>query len=48
MALAIRNYEKRLLERGREAWPSKERRGKGLSRRDGLSGLPLSSIVRRL
>lgn len=34
--MAIRNYEKRLLERGREAWPSKERRS--LAKRGGVRG----------
>lgn len=43
--MAIRNYEKRFLEKSREAWPSKERTGKGLSGRDGLSRLPPSPTV---
>lgn len=36
MVLAIRNYEKRLLERSREVWLSKERRG--LAKRGGVKG----------
>lgn len=45
MAVTIRNYEKSLLEKSREVWPSKERRDTGLRRRDGLSELPPSPRV---